>query len=469
MSQYLPQIRIRTGEQVGNEIWVRFPDLSGAEKSYFLADEAAAQTTLSVNGTNFGTDQYVVLGVPGTENCEIAKTHTSTPSTSTTITTGATTFAHSRGEPVMAIPYNQIELYSSSDGSSYSLLSTVSIRPDAVETYIPHAAGTTTTYYKARFKNSTDTTYSGYSSGIIVTGGADNSVESIIRRAMRSMDQEIGGKFTWSFLIETLNEARRVLDQDPRVRRWSFRQKFAQDIGAITEGQYSVSVPSDLRDPNTPKNIISVRIGKLNYHLPYVDWQRLREFYRNVAHTTVASAITADDATITLTDTGDFDESGNVVISAQTAGDGIDTVAYTGNTEASNQLTGVTGDLDHSVGDDVWQNATFGSPTCYSIHGGKLYFDVPFEDALSSENIYMDYYATMTAVANQGDTLDEPFYDLFLPYLRWKIRYVKAGGSIKRKEDPDWEEWETGKLAVISQELNGQAVNFSPDDGSYPL
>src|SRR3990167_10801071 len=94
----LPKIRCKHGENIGVEIYVQFPDLQDEELSFFDADEAAAQTALSANGTNFSTDQYVVLGNPGHEKTEIVKTHASTTPTSTVITTGATVFAHNRGD-----------------------------------------------------------------------------------------------------------------------------------------------------------------------------------------------------------------------------------------------------------------------------------------------------------------------------------------------------------------------------------
>ena len=151
----LPKIRIKRGETIGNELFFRFPDLSQNEKTYLEADSAVGATSLTANGINFASGQYVIIGNPGDEKCEIVLT---TSATATTIGCGATSFAHSRGTVVRFIPFNQITISSSDDGTTYAALETVAIRSDAPETYYRHSAGTATTYYKYQFYNSTDDT-----------------------------------------------------------------------------------------------------------------------------------------------------------------------------------------------------------------------------------------------------------------------------------------------------------------------
>ena len=73
MSTLLPKIRTNRGD-IGNEIWIRLPDLAGFEKTYLSGDEAAAQTVLSVlSETNFAANEFIIIGTPGTEQCEIRK------------------------------------------------------------------------------------------------------------------------------------------------------------------------------------------------------------------------------------------------------------------------------------------------------------------------------------------------------------------------------------------------------------
>lgn len=461
----LPKIRTRYGEGVGVEIFIQFPDISHNEKTFFDADEAAAQTTLSANGTNFSTDQYIVLGQPGAEKTEIVKTHAATPPTSSTITTGATVFAHNRGDKIQFIPYNQIVVERSTDsGVNYSALTAVDIRPDATETYLQRPSDASTDYYRFRFYNATSTLYSAYSDPVIASGYAENSVHSIKNRALRSLGEEIGGRITDVFLNEQLWEARREVDQDPRVLRWSFRTKFDQDLGDCIPGRWSVAVPTDLRDPNTNTNILSLRIGRSNSPVDYQDINRFNQNYTDVAHSTLNGAITTGSTSIVLASSGDFDESGSIDIAAESISESRDTVSYTGNTESSATLTGATSiTVNHATGRDVWQGASFGTPVNYTINGGVIYFDVPFSDDLAGENIKGDYYKTLPTYNSDADTLDEPEYDMYVSYLRAKIKYLKSNGDLNLEEDGDYKEYRRKRDDMVAKERIGQDVFFIPD------
>lgn len=461
----LPKLRTKYGEGVGIELFIQFPDLSNNEKTFLDADEASGQTALSANGTNFAVGQYIVIGNPGSEKTEIVKLHAVTTPNSTTITTAAaTTYAHSRGEKITFIPYNQIIVERSTDaGASYTPLTAVDIRADATETYIQRPSDSSTDYYRFRFYNSADATYSAYSDAVVASGYADNTVHAVISKALTDLGEELGGKLTYSFLLSNLNEARRELDQDPRVKRFSFRTKFNTDIGNIIPGRYSVDAPSDLRDRNTHENILSLRIGRNNEKLTYQDRIRFNQNYENVAHSTLNGQITSASTSITLTSSGDFDESGSIYVAAEDVAGTNDIVAYTANNESTNVLSGVTGvALTHATGRDVWQNVNFGEPGCYTIDNGVIYFDVPFEDELAGENIYADYYQSLQAVNSPADTLDEPSYDLYSYFLKAKIKYLKANGNMSLQEDSDFKEWLKGKELIINQEISGQYGYFIP-------
>lgn len=462
----LPKIRTRYGEGVGVEIFVQFPDISANEKSYFDADEAAGQTGLSANGTNFAVDQYVVLGQPGVEKTEIVKLHAATAPTSSTITTAAaTTYAHSRGDKIQFIPFNKITVERSTDsGVNFTPLTAVDIRPDASETYIQRTGDASTDVYRVRFYNSTSTLYSAYSDSATASGYADNTVWSVKRRALEGMGEEIGGKITDSFLNHALDELRREVDQDDRVLRWSFRTKFNTDVGTIVPGRWSLAVPTDLRDKNTNKNILSLRIGRNNRSLDYQDVNRFNQNYLNIAHSTLNGAITTASTSIVLTSSGDFDEDGSIDIAAEDLSEEIDNVTYTANNETTNTLSGVLAvTANHATARDVWQNATFGEPGAYTINDGYIYFDLPFENELAGENIYSDYYQELQAVDSDGDVLDEPVYDQYVYGLRWKIKYLLSNGKLDVQKDPDFIEWKKGVNRLVNQEIVGQEINFIPE------
>src|SRR3990167_1503511 len=461
----LPKIAIRRGEHSGNQVLVDLPDLSKYEKTYLSADEASGQTALSViSGQNFAANEYVVIGEPGTQTAELRLI--STASSSAINVSAVTTFAHNRGTVVRFIPFNQIEISTdtAADFSGASVLATIDLRVDAFQTFYEHTTGGATTYYRVRFSHAKGARFSSYSEGPLATGYASNTPYSIKKRALEGLGEKLGGKITNEFLDEALLEGRRILDQDPRVLRWSFRTKFDTDIGTIIPGQWKVSAPSDLRDENTNKNLLAVRIGRRNDPLDYQDRVRFNQNYVNVAHTTLNGSIITTDTSITLTSSGDFDNSGTFQIAGTSIGHVVDNVAYTANTESTNVLSGVTGIVANKAsGTDAWQGANFGFPTAYTIHDGVIYFDVPFEDDLDGENIYADYYQELQEHDSDADSLDEPFSDLYVPYLRWRIKYLKANGKIKKDGDTDWKEWEDGKESVIVQELGNQDIYLIPD------
>lgn len=460
----LPKIAIRRGDFPGNQILVDLPDLTKYEKTYLSADEAAGQTALSVvSSANLSANEYIIIENPGSQLAELRLI--SSVSTGIINVSSATTFAHNRGAIVRFIPFNQVEI-STDDNSSFSsptTLATANLRVDALQTFYEHTTGAATDYYRARFYHEQGTRYSSYSEGILATGYADNTPYSIKKRALDSLGEIRSGKITEEFLDQALLEGRRDLDQDPRILRWSFRTKFDTDIGTIIPGQWKVSAPTDLRDENTHKNILAIRIGRKNDPLDYQDRVRFNQNYVNIAHTTLNGAIITTDTSITLTSSGDFDESGSIYIAGTSIGHVVDTVAYTANNEGTNVISGVTGIVANKAsGTDVWQGGNFGFPTAYTIHDGVIYFDIPFEDDLDGENVYMDYYQELQAHDSDADELDEPFYDLYVPYLRWRIKYLKSNGKIKKEGDPDWKEWEEGKEKVVLQEIGGQDVYLIP-------
>ena len=462
----LPTIYTRYGLGIGVEVFIHAPDISNNEKTYLSADEVSAQTTLStISGKNFTANEYILIGEWGEETAEIRKVASQTD---TTLTTDALDYAHNRGTKIQFIPYNQIIVVRSDDsGATFSALDAIDIRPDSLETYLQRATDASTDVYKFRFYNSTTEKYSAYSDETTASGYADNTVYAIKKRALDQLGEKRGDLITDEFLNESLWEARRELDNDPRVLRWSFRIKLEENVSEIIPGTYEMTIPSDLRDPNTNKNILSLRLGVGNTPLTYQDVNKFNANYVYVAHTTIASAVTTGDTEITLTDSGNFDDSGDIDVAAPNISSEIDNIDYTGNTLADNELTTVTGiaTAGHSAGVDVWQNANFGEPTSYTIDGdaGKIKFSMPFDDDYAGENIYMDYYSTIPAYNSDADTLDEPEYDCFVSYLKWKIKYTQSSGKLNPKSDNDYIEWQIRKESMIAKQYLGQNIYMIPN------
>ncbi len=470
-----PSIRVKTYLPVGNQLFFALPDLQNNVSSFLEADVASGATSLTANGTFFSASQYIVVGQPGQEKSEIVKI-SAVSSTTFTLAT-ALVFSHNRGDVITFIEYNQIEpSRSTNGGTSFSTLTVVDIDPQMAETVLLRASDSTTDVYKFRFTNTAfvfTPTYSGYSDSVVATGYADNSVYAIKKKALDDMGERLSDLITDEFLNNALNEARRIVDQDPRVFRWSFRTKFNTDIGAIIAAGYSVDAPTDLRDRNTPKNILCLRIGKQNREVYYQDRNRFNQNYWNIAHSTLASDYAGGSTTMVLTSADDFSDSGSAtVLNDSDYTTPPEVISYTGRTFAGGSgskyytLTGVTGcPDDQSAGNDIWQGANFGLPTYYTIDNGVIYFDVPFDTAYTRQNIYMDYYQALTPVNSDSDLLDEPFYDAYVPFLKYKIKYKKANGGIIAKNDTDYMEFMDRVTQLVTQETPSQMIQFIPTMG----
>ena len=66
--------------------------------------------------------------------------------------------------------------------------------------------------------------------------------------------------------------------------------------------------------------------------------------------------------------------------------------------------------------------------------------------------------------------LDEPEYDFYVNYLKFKIKYLKKNGEIDVTADPDYQMFLTGVERLVVKETTGQYVFFVPDtDGMLTL
>lgn len=467
MTSLLPILRTKYGSGIGVELFFAFPEIQDNEKTYLDANQNAGDTALNANGVNFAVGQYIVIGQPGNERTEIAQVHASIAPTSTTITLAAAlNFAHNRGDLVRFIPYNQIAANYSPDNVSWNAITPVNIRSDSSETYMQRASDPSTYYYNFRFFNSTTNLYSQYSDSIAASGYAPNTRWGIKDRALRQMGEQIGNLITQQFLNDSLDEGRRMADMNPEIFRWSFRTEFDVDIGYLLAGQNRIAVPTNLRDPNTPKNVLSVRMGQQNRPCVYQDRRRFNQNYLNVSHATLAVAALSTDTQLTLTNSRDFDAAGVITVASGILGNGVVTLNYTANNQATGVLSGITTGMPtagFAKGVDCWQRYVPGLPTAYTIDAGYMTFDSPLLPTYDGQNVHCDYYTTMTPLVDDSSMLDEPFYDLYVPWLKWKIKYLKANGQVDRDGDTDYKDFITGLQNLIAQETPSQRISFVPD------
>lgn len=433
--------------------------------TYLSRDIAAGVTSLPVdNGVSFANGNVILLGQLGTENAEKLA---ASAATTTSVTVGTSSFPHSRGEPVQSIMYDQIEISTAtSENGSYSVLATISFQWTQLNTMYYHSAGTSSTWYKIKFKNSANSVASSYSSPAAPTSFGKTTVGYQIMAARKltgntSLDDD--------FFIAALNAARRLVDTNYRYGQLAeWRMKFDYPIKLLAGTNY-VDLPSDIDFSSTDRSIVNARYSRnsvgANYPLKYIDkksWN-VRSWFNRYSFT--EGATTSGSTSLVLENTGDFPASGTIYIATETPSQSILTVTYTGNNLVTNTLTGVSG-ITRNVADgvQVWANAPFTFPYFYTVfpnqssNTSRLWFECGIPVALQGKNLYIDYYSTFEDIVYMTDTLPERYRDVYKSYLKFAIKR-RRDDSIG-EEDPDYKEFINGLNVIIGNPGTGQQLRI---------
>jgi hypothetical protein len=431
-------------------------------KTYLTADITSGTilTVQSVNG--FSGSVNILLGDIGQEDAEIIAIHSLAQASGTTLYLNSSVGkAHSINTPVYAIDWNQVEIthgtVSTTSGISSTLTYGTNILPDRVEMSYKDTSKTSG-YYFIRFVDTVGSGYSDYSDAIPYGGFAYNTVWSIKDRALKKVNAKIDDIITHDFLNNCLWEARREFHKAPGKR--PFRRKFNVDLGDVTTGSYSISLPNDVENPTSAENIYAVRIGQ-NIIVTGYDKKDFDRDYRDVAHTTLSSAYATADVYMVLTNSRDFDSSGSVYIES-------DTISYSANEVSTGSLTiDTAGTYDHTANSDVWQGISMGLPMNYIVlrnpgESAFIYFNAPFETAYNGQNIWSDYYRTLVPYDSDADELDEPDYDMYVHYLAYRIRKALSP-DLNDQKDPDYLEWLIRKQNALQHEYLGTEISFYPN------
>lgn len=160
--------------------------LSLGEKSVFSSDEEASQTTLSVLDTvGFSANDYIILGVIGNENSEVCKISTTTTNTITVAV--ATVRKHYKDEPIQELRYNQRKFYRcATETGTFTHLTTegspINVKVDDPQgTILEDTTGTSTSWYKATYYNSTSASETSLDDAIAVQAGDADHYTSIYK------------------------------------------------------------------------------------------------------------------------------------------------------------------------------------------------------------------------------------------------------------------------------------------------
>jgi len=159
---------------------------------------------------------------------------------------------------------------------------------------------------------------------------------------------------------------------------------------------------------------------------------------------------------LVLDDSRDFTDNGSITI-AGTA------YAYTGNTRSTNTLTGFTAfSAAITVDSDVWQGVSFGTPYCFTVNDGYVYFDIPPDSTLSGRNIWLDYYTQVMRHNSDGDEISVNDPQLLISWLEMAIKKEKANGSLS-PADISFIEYNRRKQLLVRNELSGQRIRLVPN------
>jgi len=156
------------------------------EQTSFDSEKAAGQTELTVkNSQGFSIDDYIILGTIGSETAEVRKI-SSTTATTITISV-ATSFLHEKNDPIQLLRFNQRKFYRSTteDGTYTELISEgspVDIEVDKPEgTEFEDSTGTSTSFYKVTYYNSTSSLESAIADSIASKASDSNHYTSIYK------------------------------------------------------------------------------------------------------------------------------------------------------------------------------------------------------------------------------------------------------------------------------------------------
>lgn len=458
-------------------IYISNTDLTKDKRfTYLTEDVIAAGTTLRVQSIlgfeslTTSSGQIVCIGDIGNEKTEILRTSQNTgPSSSYREITlrDSLAFDHPQDTKVYIIDYNRFEVQWASTVTGTK--STLQAYPQNILADLPENVYVDTTqtsgFYFVRFNDSINNRNTDFSDAIPFGGYADNTVYSIKKRALESVGEVIDTDLiTHDFLNMALWEGRREFHQAPGKR--PFRRKFNIDIGNVSTGMYRIVLPEDVEKPYTAENIYGVRIGA-EANMEYYDKKEWDFDFRNKPHTTLTATYSVGARDLYVDSTRDFATTGVVSI-AQT------NVEYSAKSISGGTFRiSLDGSYGVDNGADVWQNVTYGLPDKFTVFGEPggsafIYFNRPIETAQVDKNIFLDYYRKVVDFDSDADVLDEPNYDMFVPYLAFRIKQRKNKG-LNPLTDSDYQQWQFRKSQSLGAEYGGVEIRIAPQIDHLPI
>ena len=450
------------------------------------------QSVIGFESLTTSSGQVVVIGEIGNERTEVRRTSQNTAiygaqDRKEITLRDSLNFDHPQDTKVYIIDWDRIEFnYAASVAGTKATLAAypLGITPDMSNTLFRDTTeganrltgAPATAFYFARYNNTIDSRNSDWSDAVYGTGYDDNSVFAIKKRAIDELGEEVDGNvITHEFLNQSLWEARREYHEAPGKR--PFRRKFNFILGssALT-GSFRVELPIDVERLHTAENIYGVRIGP-NANMSYYDKKEFDFDYYNKPHSIAELPYVYNLSTsIWLANGRDFDKSASINIEGITIGVTRYEGSLTGNSlfNSLRIYSHPTGAYSTLAGSDAWQNISLGLPDKFTVFADPagsayIYFNRPIETAYVNQNIYVDYYRTLVGYNSDADILDEPNYDMYVHYLKAKIKNRRKRGDTNLVEDPDYILWLSKKAESLSRENLQTDINLRPSTDHLPI
>jgi len=203
--------------------------------------------------------------------------------------------------------------------------------------------------------------------------------------------------------------------------KWAWLRTHNYAIGTMAQGGWRLALPADIQDTSTDESIEEVVFGT-GTNLQYKGLQEWNNMVRGIAYTELTVNMTIGATTINGIIFANFDTSGTVKI-------GSNIITYTGKT--STTLTGCTGvTVAVDAGATIFQGASFGNPTSYTIQDGYIYMYPIVGSQSAGKAVTMTYYHKPGNISTGYDEVSAPDETALVDYLVWKIdARLNAGGT----------------------------------------
>lgn len=462
-------------------LYTDLTDLTRDKRFTFLTEDVvvsgttlAVQSIIGFESLSTSSGQVLCIGKIGDERTEIRRTSNITGESPSAaykwvFLRDALQFDHPQDTQVTIVDSDRVETqWAATVNGTKATVSAYpfNIAPDMPEMlYVDTSA--VSGFFFQRFTNTINSQSSDWSDAIPYSGYDDNMVFMIKKRAIDELGEEIDGKvITHEFLNQCLWEARREYHQSPGKR--PFRRKFNFVLGTAVTGSYRINLPTDVEFPYGAENVYGVRIGS-NPNMHYYDKKEWDFDYRGINHSTLDLPYVAGISTsLWLANGRDF--SGSASVRVENSALGLSRIVGETNSFTITSHSGYSA----SAGSDAYENASYGLPDKFTVWADPegsayIYFNRPIDTAYVNMNIYGDYYRTLVGYNSDADTLDEPKYDMFVEYLKAKIKDRRARGAGDITQDSSYKLWLFKKNEALGSEKLSADIRIEPEINHLPI